>query len=99
MNEDSRSGRIEPNQVTNRIGHGKAISPTFRSTRARITRAAFGASQKNGIGQVLRSVIRDRTKPGQTTFTRMPSGASAPRSAAPHAFTHALEAEYAGQDG
>ena len=70
--------------VANRIGHGKAISPTLRSVRARMMRAALSASMKNGIGHVLRSVMRERTKPGQTTETRIPSGASIPRSESPH---------------
>ena len=48
---------------------------------------------KNGIGQVFASVMRERTKPGQTTETRIPSGASMPRSASPQVFTQALVAE------
>ena len=56
----------------------------LRSVRARMIRAARSASMKNGIGHVLRSVMRERTKPGQTTDTRMPSGASIPRRERPH---------------
>ena len=72
------------------------MSPRLRSAPRRIFAAAFGASMKNGIGHVFASVMRERTNPGQTTQTSMPSGASAPRSASPHVFTQLFDAEYDG---
>jgi hypothetical protein len=53
---------------------------------------------KNGIGHVFMSVIRERTKPGHTTFIRMPSRASGRLFARPHVFTAAFDAEYDGHD-
>jgi len=73
INSASRQGQMDRNQVARRIGQGKAIRPTLRSTRSRMMRAARSASMKNGIGQVLRSVMRERMNPGHTTFMRMPS--------------------------
>ena len=55
-------------QVANRIGQGKAISPTFFSNREAMISEAFSADIKNGIGQVFLSVMRDFTKPGQITL-------------------------------
>ena len=52
---------------------------------------------KNGIGHVFLSVMRERTNPGQTTDTFIPSPRSMPRSASPHVLTHDFVAEYAGQ--
>ena len=45
---------------------------------------------KNGIGQVFCSVMRERTNPGQMTFTLMFSFLRSPLKAAPHAFTAAF---------
>ena len=75
MNSARRQGQTERNQVARRIGQGKAMRPMSRSTRSRMMRAALSASMKNGIGHVLRSVMRERMKPGQITFMRMPSRA------------------------
>ena len=55
-------------------------------------RAARSASMKNGIGQVLRSVMRERMNPGHTTFMRMPSRASGLRKESAHAFIAAFVA-------
>ena len=76
-------GKIDMNQVANRIGHGKAIKPIFFSTLVAIISAALSASIKNGIGQVLPSVMRERTNPGHTTQTFMPYFFKSPRKASP----------------
>ena len=47
---------------------------------------------KSGIGQVLRSVMRERMNPGHTTFMRMPSRASGLRKESAHAFIAAFVA-------
>ena len=96
MNSVIRAGRHESIHTEKRIGHGKAMSPTLRSTRLRIIRAALSASMKNGMGQVFTSVIRDRMKPGQITLTLIPSFFSIPRIASPQVFTHDFVAEYDG---
>ena len=56
-------------------------------------RAALSASMRNGIGHVLRSVMRERTNPGQMTDTQMRSLFSMALRDSPHVFTHALVAE------
>ena len=53
----SQNGRIERLHVARRMGHGNAIRPTFRRTRESMMRAAFGASMKNGIGQIGRAHV------------------------------------------
>ena len=63
--------------------------PVYEAGRLR---AAFGASMKNGMGQVLRSVRRDGTNPGHTTFTLMPSGRRKPRRDSPQLFMPAFVA-------
>ena len=92
-----QNGKMDNPHDARRIGHGNAMRPTLRSTRLRITQAALSASMKNGIGHVFRSVMRERTNPGQTTETLIPSGFNMPRSASPHVLTQAFVAEYAGQ--
>ena len=89
-------GRTEPNQAAKRIGQGKVIRPLFFSMPAAMISAAFSASMKNGIGQVFLSVIRERTNPGQMTFSCMFSLAKRIRIASPYAFTQALDALYDG---
>ena len=91
-----RNGNIESSHVAKRIGHGNAISPMFRSTRSRMILAARSASMKNGIGQVLRSVMRERMNPGQITFTKMPSPFSIPRRESAQLFIAAFVAAYEG---
>ena len=78
--------------MASRIGHGKAMSPTFLSALERMMRAASGASMKKGIGQVFLSVMRERTNPGQIAETLMPSLFSIPRSESAHVFMHAFVA-------
>ena len=95
----SRQGKTERNQTAKRIGHGKAIRPMSRRTRDTMVRAASFASMNIGIGQVLRSVRRERTKPGHTTFTRIFSGRRKPRSESPQLFTQAFVAAYEGHGG
>ena len=91
-----RQGSVEIHQAPRRMGHGNAIMPTFRSARRSIISAALSASIRNGMGHVLPSVRRVRMKPGHTTETRIPSGASMPRRDRPHVFTQLFVAEYAG---
>ena len=64
-------GRTDKNQTASRIGQGKAINPTFFSTREAMISAALSASIKKGMGQVFWSVIRERINPGQMTLTLM----------------------------
>lgn len=84
---------MDRNHVPKRIGQGKAIIPLFLSALLRMIFAALSASMKKGIGQVFLSVMRERIKPGQMTFTSIPSGRSMPRRAMLHVFTHAFDAE------
>ena len=96
MNSARRHGSEASSHTPKRIGHGNAISPTFRSTRSRMILAARSASMKNGIGQVLRSVMRDRMNPGQIAFTQMPSPFSIPRKESAQLFIAAFVAAYEG---
>ena len=89
----SQKGSVESHQVAKRMGQGKAMRPTLRSTRRRMMRAALSASMKNGMGQVFLSVMRERTKPGQMTETRTPSARRCPRRDSPHVLTQLLVAE------
>ena len=98
MHSASGHGQIDSSQLARRIGQGKAMSPTLRSTRSSMIRAARSASMKKGIGQVFMSVIRERTKPGHTTFMHIPSRESGRLLASPHVFTADFEAEYDGHD-
>jgi len=97
MNSMSRAGRHERNHTAKRIGQGKAMRPTFFSTRSRMIRAALSASMKNGMGHVFTSVIRERMNPGHNTLTLIPSFFSIPRIARPQVLTQDFVPEYEGQ--
>jgi len=84
---------MDKNHVASRIGHGNAISPTSLSARRRMMRAALSASMKNGMGHVFRSVMRERTNPGQIAEMRMPSRRQCPRRASAHVLTALFDAE------
>ena len=96
MNSETLHGNADISHTPKRIGHGNAISPTFLSTRSSMTLTAQSASMKNGMGHVLRSVMRERIKPGQITFTHIPSRLSIPRRESAQLFIAAFVAAYAG---
>ena len=77
-------------QAISAVCQGKAMRARSRAKPRRMISAAFSADMKNGIGKSLASVMRLFTKPGITTLTFTPRGASSPRRDSPQTLTAAL---------
>ena len=90
-------GKIDISHELKRRGNGNEIMALLTLMPSAMILAAAEASMKKGIVQVFWSVMRERTNPGQTTLTFIPSGLSLTRSASPYALTAALLALYDGQ--
>ena len=72
---------------------GKVIRPLFLRSPSAIISAALSAGIKKGMGNLFFCVIRETTKPGQTTLTSMPQGLIYPLNASPQARTAFLDPE------
>ncbi len=88
----ARTGTSRAAFMSSIIGTGKTISALSRAMPSAIVRAAWSTSIRNGIGNRFRSVIRVRTKPGFTSWTTTPCGASDPRRLSSRLISAALPA-------
>src|ERR1700686_2690416 len=80
---DSAAGSTDRNHIPKASVRGKAMRARLRSSPRRIKVAARSGDINNGLAPGKRSLIGVRTKPGNTTFTAIPWGASHPRIASP----------------